>query len=152
MFKHSLPSIEQFAAFLDGNLSKSEIQQFSHLAEHDEALRQLLNASDMIDDTISGFTDADLQMPLEITGSDFELPTIQEEGVTPLITLTPEPMNNIFVAACADEDMLMFPETDQEEHLITGEAIHDNTTLTIPNDDLLDNHLEDLSNSFSEDL
>lgn len=51
MFNHSLPSIEQFAAFLDGNLSQSEMQQFSHLAEHDSTLQQLLNESTVIENT-----------------------------------------------------------------------------------------------------
>ena len=76
MFKQSLPSIEQFAAFLDGNLSQSEMQQFSQMAEHDGVLHQLLDASSAVDDTIAGFTDADLQLPNEIIGSDFDLPEV----------------------------------------------------------------------------
>ena len=74
MHKHSLPSIEKFAAYLDGNLSQSELQQFSQMAEHDDALQELLNASSIVDDTIAGFSDADLQLPTEIANSDFELP------------------------------------------------------------------------------
>ena len=76
MFKHSLPSIEQFAAYLDGNLPQSEMQQFSQLAGHDSVLNQLLDASDMVDDAIAGFADVDLQLPLEISGSDFEIPDV----------------------------------------------------------------------------
>lgn len=76
MFKHSLPSIEQFAAYLDGNLSQSEMQQFSQLAGHDSALHQLLDASVVVDDTIAGFTDADLQLPNDIIGSDYDLPNV----------------------------------------------------------------------------
>ena len=76
MFKHSLPSIEKFAAYLDGNLSQSEMQQFSQLAEHDSVLNQLIDASDAVDDTIAGFTDDDLQLPNEIIGSDFVLPDV----------------------------------------------------------------------------
>lgn len=45
MLKHtSLPSIEEFAAFLDGNLSANDMQQFTQLAAHDDALHQLLHA------------------------------------------------------------------------------------------------------------
>lgn len=152
MFKHSLPSIEQFAAYLDGNLSQSEMQQFSQLAEQDNALHQLLDASTEIDNTLAGFMDSDLQLPSDIMGLDFELPAIPAEGVSPLVTLSPEPMNDIFVVACADENMSLFSEIDQEEHLISGDTMHDNTTPAIPSDDSLDNNLEDLSNSFSEDF
>lgn len=77
MLKHSLPSIEQFAAYLDGNLSQSEMQQFSNLAEHDGVLHQLLDASTLVDDTISHFTDTDLQLPPEIAAQYFELPNIE---------------------------------------------------------------------------
>ena len=78
MSKHSLPSIEQFAAYLDGNLPQSEMQQFSQLAEHDSALNQLLDASSMVDSTLAGFSDSDLQLPPEMVGSDFELPEIDD--------------------------------------------------------------------------
>lgn len=56
MLKHtSLPSIEEFAAFLDGNLSANDMQQFTQLAAHDNALHQLLHANSVIDDTFDGF-------------------------------------------------------------------------------------------------
>ena len=152
MLKHSLPSVEQFAAYLDGNMSQSDMIHFSQMAEQDNVLHKLLDASSDVENTLADFMESDLQLPSEIMGLDFELPTIPAEGVLPLITLTPEPMDNIFVAACADEDVSMLPEFEHEEHLIAGDTMHDNTTLSMPNDDLLDNNFEDLSNSFSEDL
>lgn len=152
MLKHSLPSVEQFAAYLDGNMSQSDMIHFSQMAEQDNVLHKLLDASSEVDNTLADFIESDLQLPSEIMGLDFELPEIPAEGVSPLITLTPEPMDNIFVAACADEDMSMFPEIEHEEHLIAGDIMHDNTTPSMPSDDSLNNNLEDLSNSFSEDL
>ena len=152
MFKQSLPSVEQFAAYLDGNLSQNDMMHLTRMAEQDNVLHKLLDASTEVDNTLAGLTESDLQLPSEITGLDFELPEIPAEGVSPLITLSPEPMDNIFVAACADEDVSMLPEFEHEEHLIAGDTMHDNTTLSMPNDDLLDNNFEDLSNSFSEDL
>ena len=76
MYKHSLPSIEKFAAYLDGNLPQDEMQQMSQLIENDMTLHQLLDASTAVDDTIAGFADMDLQLPQEISGSDFELPDV----------------------------------------------------------------------------
>ena len=152
MFKQSLPSVEQFAAYLDGNLSQNDMMHLTRMAEQDNVLHKLLDASTEVDNTLAGLTESDLQLPSEIMGLDFELPEIPAEGVSPLITLSPEPMDNIFVAACADEDVSMLPEFEHEEHLIAGDTMHDNSTLSMPNDDLLDNNFEDLSNSFSEDL
>ena len=153
MFKHSLPSIEQFAAFLDGNLSQSEMQQFSQMVEHDDALHQLLDASSVVDNTMAGFTDSDLQLPPEIVGSDFELPTIPAEGISPLVTLSPEPMDDILVAAavCADEDISMFSDVNPEDHSTIGDELHDDSSHLIPEDDGFGSN-DDLSGSLPDDL
>ena len=153
MFKHSLPSIEQFTAYLDGNLSQSEMQQFSRLAEHDDALHQLLDASSAVENTLAGFSDSDLQLPPEIVGSDFELPTIPAEGITPLVTLTPEPMDNMLVAAaaCADEDISMFSEINPEDHLTIGGELHNEPSHPMPGDDGFGS-ADELSSSLPNDL
>ena len=152
MFKHSLPSIEQFAAYLDGNLSQSEMQQFSQLAEHDSSLHQLLDASSVVDNTLAGFTDSDLQLPPEIVGSDFELPTIPAEGISPLVTLSPEPMDDVLVAAatCAD-DISMFSDVNPEDHLTVGGELHDEPSHLMPEDDGFGSG-DDLSSSLPDDL
>lgn len=153
MFKHSLPSIEQFAAFLDGNLSQSEMQQFSQQAEHDGVLHQLLDASTTVDNTIEGFTDSDLQFPPEIVGSDFELPTIPSGGISPLVTLSPEPMDDVLVAAaaCADEDISMFSDVNPEDHSTIGGELHDDPSHLMPEDDGFGGS-DDLSGSLPDDL
>ncbi len=153
MFKQSLPSIEQFAAFLDGNLSQSEMQQFSQMAEHDGVLHQLLDASSAVDNTLAGFSDSDLQLPPEIAGSDFELPTIPSEGISPLVTLRPEPMDDMLVAAaaCADEDISMFSDVNSEEHSTIGGELHDEPSHLMPEDDDFGGS-DDLSGSLPDDL
>ena len=117
MDKHSLPSIEQIAAFLDGNLPESEMKQFSQLAEHNDMLHQLLDASSVVDETMSNFTDSDLQLPPDLTGSSFEIPTIPTEGISELVTLTPEPsdFSPLAAAACADEDITEFSHNDDDD-------------------------------------
>ncbi len=153
MHKHSLPSIEQFAAFLDGNLSQSEMLQFSQQAEHDSVLHQLLDANSAVDNTLAGFTDSDLQLPPEIDGSDFELPTIPTEGISPLVTLTPEPLDGMFVDAAAseDEDSSMFSDVNHEDHLTIGGESHDESSHLMPENDGFSNG-DDLSNSLPDDL
>ena len=85
MDKYILPSIEQFAAFLDGNLSESEMKQMSELVEHNPVLNQLFDANAVVDDTIAGFTDADIQLPQEIVDLDFDLPEIEKnENLMPV--------------------------------------------------------------------
>ncbi len=152
MFKHSLPSIEQFAAYLDGNLSQSEMQQISQLAEHDGALHQLLDASSVVDNTIAGFTDTDLELPPEIAGSSFEIPSIPADGISPLVTLTPEPIDDMLVAAtCADEDISMFSDDNLEDHSCIGNELTDDSSHLIPGDDDFGSG-DELSGSLPDDL
>lgn len=152
MFKHSLPSIEQFAAFLDGNLSQSEMQQFSHLAEHDSMLHQLLDANAMVDNTLASFTDSDLQLPSEVYGSDFTIPQISESGISQFVNLSPEPMDDMIIAAsCADEDSSIFSCENQEVHISLDDEINNESSFTISDNNGFDNS-GDLSNSFSDDI
>lgn len=67
------------AAFLDGNLSSSEMQDISSLIDNDASLKQIVGASARIDDTIGSYTESDLQMPPEIMGEDFSLPDIEND-------------------------------------------------------------------------
>lgn len=140
MLNHSLPNIEQFAAFLDGNLSQNEMQQFSRLAEHENALHQLLDASLVVDNTITGLTDSDLQLPPEIITSDFELPTIPTEGISPLVALSPEPMDDMFAATATytDDDISMLSDINYENHSIIGGELHDESSHLMSEDDGID--------------
>lgn len=151
MFNHTIPSIEEFAAFLDGNLSQNEMHQFSQFAEQDETLHQLLDANSVVDDTLNGFTDAELQLPSDLVGVDFELPTIPSEEVSTLVSLSPESVDDMLVAACSDDDVSMFSGIDQDDHTTIGEGMHDDSLLTTPDNDGFDNN-NDSSDTFSDNI
>lgn len=153
MDKQSLPSVEQFAAYIDGNLSQSEMQQFSQLAEHDGTLHQLLETSSIVDNTIDSFSESDLQLPLEIIGSDFELPTIPTEDISQLVTLTPESMDDMPVAAaaCAEEDISMSSDVNPKEYSTLGGEVYDDTSHLMPEDDYF-RSCDDLSSLYPDDL
>ena len=124
MDKHILPSIEQFAAFLDGNLSESEMLQFSQLAEHDNVLHQLLDASSVVDETISNYSDSDLQLPPEIVGSSFSIPTIPTSGISEFGTLGPEPIESLGMvasSACAEGEVSQYsPNGNDDQYGISN--------------------------------
>lgn len=153
MLKHtSQPSIEEFAAFLDGNLSANDMQQFTQLAAHDDALHQLLHANSVVDDTLDGFKDADLQLPVDLENTDFELPEIPSfDDASTLVSLSPEPMDDMLIAACADDDISAFSDINQDEHITIGEDILDDSSQTMHDNDGFDNN-DDLSGSFSNDI
>lgn len=153
MSKHSLPSIEQFAAFIDGNLSQNQMQQLSQLAEHDDELHLLLDASSEVDDTLAGFSYTELQLPPEIAGSDFKLPTIPEEDISSLVASMSEPMDDILAAAaaCADDDIPAFPNIMSENYSISDRGSHDEPSHPIPEDDGFDGS-DDFPSLTTDDL
>ena len=140
MDKLSLPSIEKFAAYLDGNLSPDEMQQFSQQAEHNEALRQLLEASSEIDDAISGFSETDLQLPPEILGSSFELPEIPTEQSFNFATFQSDPWSELFdhslaVAASANDEITYHPEISSGNDIIDSPTNSNGIINLSPEDD-----------------
>lgn len=108
-------NIEKFAAYLDGNLPMDEAQKMSHFAEHNNMLRELLDASTAIDDTIAGYTETDLQLPSIIADSGFELPTIPSDDIVQLVDFSSElgiGLEDIMVAACADAADISFDASE----------------------------------------
>lgn len=123
MDKHSLPNIEKFAAYLDVNLPDNEMLQFSQMAEHDNILQQLLDASSMVDETISNFSDSEMQLPPEISGSSFLIPAIPENGISVFVPLTPESTDIYGMTAtadCADDEVSQLLQSDNDDHTGMG--------------------------------
>lgn len=137
-------SIEKFAAFLDGNLLQEEMDVISQLAEQENTLHQLLNASSVIDDTIASYTEADLLLPPEITGSSFEIPDITNDDISMFVTLNPEPddilaFSDAIACASADEDDSLF-HTEDDIHIddVDIPDINDDFVNFIPGNDNTD--------------
>lgn len=72
-------SIEKMAAFLDGNLSASEMQHVSKIIEKDTSLQKFVEASDLIDDDIA-IEDYSV-LPEELATTDFDLPNPENFSV-----------------------------------------------------------------------
>ena len=92
-------SIEEFAAYMDGNLSDDEMQRVSSVIEHDDMMQDVMDSMEQSELTLSEYTPDDLQLPEEITGGGFEMPKIGD--LSPV-----NDINHIFrpfphVAACA---------------------------------------------------
>ena len=92
-------SIEEFAAYMDGNLSEDEMQRISSVIENDETMQDVMDSMEKSELTLSEYTPDDLQLPEEITGGGFEMPEIADPSAV-------DDNNHFFhpftqVAACA---------------------------------------------------
>lgn len=106
MDKHLPPiSIEDFAAYLDGNLSIQDTNRISDLAQEDESIKRLFDANSLIDKTLSSYSEKDLELPPEIESLSFELPNLHDD-LHRFVALSPEPNQYMGLAgaACANTD------------------------------------------------
>ena len=112
-------SIEKMAAFLDGNLSKSEMQGISSMIDADASLQKFMDANSVIDESISAFSLSDMGLPQELQTLDFELPSLDGD-FHGLVTLSPEPshlLDDMMVAACANAPVEgVIQQLDSEDH------------------------------------
>lgn len=92
-------SIEEFAAYMDGNLSDDEMQRVSSVIEHDDTMQDVMDSMEQSELTLSEYTPDDLQLPEEITGGGFEMPEIAESPAFIDPDFYINPMTH--VAACA---------------------------------------------------
>ena len=71
-------SIEEFAAYLDGNLSDDEMQRVSSVIENDEAMQDTAVNNLSIEDALSHCESSEFILPDELTSLDFEIPQFDD--------------------------------------------------------------------------
>lgn len=108
-------SIEQFAAYLDGNLPENVMCQISSLIENDKALKSILDVSEQVDASLEDYASGGLQVPEELLTLDFELPGIHDTSVS-LDMLPTDGGLMPDVAICAEEPHFM-EDNNSNEHL-----------------------------------
>lgn len=110
-------SIEQFAAYLDGNLPENEMQRISLQIENDEALKSILDISEQVDSSMEKYSSSGLEIPEELVNLDFELPNMHDTLV-PLDIASADLIPD--VAACAED--FHFVGEHSNEHLYTDNS------------------------------
>ena len=112
-------TIEQFAAFLDGNLSEDETAAMEVAIDGSEQLSGILDDAMNIEDYMDLQPESAFELPEEIALMDFELPVIEgsneEEWV--VATYEDDEVEVAAVAAAADE-----PEVVTEVEVIETPA------------------------------
>ena len=71
-------SIEEFAAYLDGNLSDDEMKAVSSVIANDDAMQDIVLNSQTIDETLSNCEPLDLMLPDNLSSIDFEIPQFED--------------------------------------------------------------------------
>lgn len=78
-------SIEKFAAYLDGNLSADEMQEMSAIVSSDSCMRDIISASEIVDNTVEQYSPEDIaEFHETIESTPFSLPELDAQGLEPM--------------------------------------------------------------------
>lgn len=80
MHKDFMPpiSIEEFAAYWDGNLSDDEMERVSSVIENDESMQNISFHNESVEENLADCEFTDLSLPEELSSLDFEIPQIDD--------------------------------------------------------------------------
>ena len=93
-------SIEEFAAYLDGNLTEDGMNEVATVIHSDESLQDIMSSCHTIDDTIANYEPLQLTVPEDISSTDFEIPQMEDNDY-----LNIGDWADLDVAACAIDAM-----------------------------------------------
>ncbi|MBQ0020409.1 MAG: hypothetical protein KBT39_07810 [Bacteroidales bacterium] len=102
-------SVEQFAAFLDGNLAADEMQRVADAIDGYAALSDLLGDAMAVDDEVEALADLDAIVPDELLSMDFSLPDV--------VDLQPLVDDSL-------SDVQLLPTDDTDAHVIELDIAH----------------------------
>lgn len=81
-------SVEQFAAYLDGNFMPDEMKQISSLISENTDLCMLTKTNAAIERTLAGYSDDEMILPEELQTLDFDIPELDSNAMVPIIMPT----------------------------------------------------------------
>lgn len=142
MYKDFVPpvSIEEFAAYLDGNLTEDRMNEVASAIHSDDSLQDIMSSCHTIDDTIANYEPLQLTIPENIA-ADFEIPQVDDNDY-----LNVGDWADLDVAACTIDPFT--PEIIDTDDDTSSMSSH--TDFTDDSKDISSDHLEnDLNDTMS---
>lgn len=139
-------SIEEFAAYLDGNLTEDGMNEVASAINSEDNLHAIMSSCQTVDDTLANYEPLQLTVPDEISSMDFEIPNVNDGDY-----LNIGDWADLDVAACSacaadtSVDDFMNPENDIA-------SMNDHTGLDDdPSDMVSDHFMDDWNHSSNEE-
>lgn len=116
MHKDFVPSvsIEEFAAYLDGNLTEDGMNEITSAIHSDDSLQDILSSGYMVDETLSTYNDWNQIVQDDISTDSFDIPNI--EGNLDVSDIFPQNEDSIYaetVDVSYDVDNITVTENDK---------------------------------------
>lgn len=133
-------SIEEFAAYLDGNLTEDRMNEVASAIHSDDSLQDIMSSCHTIDNTIANYEPLQLTIPEDIA-ADFEIPQVDDNDY-----LNVGDWADLDVAACTIDPFT--PEIIDTDDDTSSMSSH--TDFTDDSKDISSDHLEnDLNDTMS---
>lgn len=81
-----LVSIEEFAAFLDGNLTQEGMKRISSIVDTNKTMHDFVMSSHYIDGELTNYDSLNLSLPEELMSLDFDIPEIENVEIGDIST------------------------------------------------------------------
>lgn len=81
-----LVSIEEFAAFLDGNLTQEGMNRISSIVDKNKTMHDFVMSSHYIDGELTNYDSLNLSLPEELMSLDFDIPEIENVEIGDIST------------------------------------------------------------------
>lgn len=130
MHKDFVPSvsIEEFAAYLDGNLTEDGMNEIASAIHSDDSLQDILSSGYMVDETLSTYNDWNQIVQDDISTDSFDIPNI--EGNLDVSDIFPQNEDSIYaetVDVSYDVDNITVTENDKINTVISNIQTMTNT-------------------------
>ena len=130
MHKDFVPpvSIEEFAAYLDGNLTEDGMNEVASAIQSDGFLQNILSTGNMVDETLSTYDNWNQIVPDDVFIDSFEIPNIEENLDSS--DIFPQNEDSIYaetVYASHDVDNITVTENDKINTINSNNQIMANT-------------------------
>lgn len=136
-------SIEEFAAYLDGNLTENGMNKVALAIYSDNSLQDIMSSCHTIDDTIANYEPLQLTAPKDISSTDFEIPQMDDNDY-----LNVGDWEDLDVAACAVDSFVADAMGTEDD----SSSMTDHIGLDEDSSDITSDHWEtDLSDTMSND-
>ena len=76
-------SIEEFAAYLDGNLTIEDMNRVSSVIDSNSDMHSIADSVQLVDETLASYSPLELTLPDDISSMDFSIPQIDNMDILP---------------------------------------------------------------------
>lgn len=114
-------SIEEFAAYLDGNLTVEDMNRVSSIIDCNSDMHSIAESVQLVDETFASYSPLELTLPDDISSMDFKIPQIDN------IDILPNGFEKYHSVACSELHCLDFTAENDDNIKEGGIAMIDKT-------------------------